>query len=60
MLDRTFAWGKQTNNLRTNSVHGEEEVRMILSECFEALDKSIEEVDRSGTIHVEDMGFGFL
>lgn len=55
MLDKTFAWGKQTNNLRTNSVHGEEEVRMILSDTFEALDKSIEEVDRGGTIQVEDI-----
>ena len=55
MLDSTFAWGKKTNNLRTNSVHGEEEVRMVLSDTFEALDKSIEEVNRSGTIHIEDV-----
>ncbi len=56
MISNAWAWGKQSNNLRTNEVHGEEEVRLVLADTFEDTHKKLEEVDRSGSIHIEDRG----
>lgn len=56
MIDRAWAWAKQSNNIRSNEVHGEEEVRLVLSDTFEDTRKKLEAVDRSGSILVEDRG----
>lgn len=56
MIERAWNWAKQSNNIRSNEVHGEEEVRLVLSDTFEDTHKKLEEVDRSGSILVEDRG----
>jgi len=54
MIDRAFAWAKSKGLIRTNEVHGEEEIKIVLSETFDVNQAEIEEAERSGTIEVKD------
>lgn len=53
MIDKTVLWAQKTGNIRTNEVHGEEEMRLILNETFLHKEVSQEETNREGSIEVE-------
>ena len=55
MCDRAWEWAARTGNLRTNQVHGEEEIKIVLNETFLAKNIHREENERSGSIQVEDI-----
>ena len=54
MIERAWNWAKAKGKVRTNDVHGEEEIKIILSETFDINSAEIEEAERSGTIEVKD------
>lgn len=56
MIDKAWEWAKNQGptKFRTNAIHGEEEVRIVLSDTFEHEDVDIEENQRTGTMEVED------
>lgn len=53
MIQKAVAWAKSSKKHRVSSVHGEEEIYLILSETFEAKEKHEEEVNRQGSMEVE-------
>ena len=54
MIQKALDWGRKTNNLRVNPIHGEEEIRMILSETFYHKELHQEETNREGGMVVQD------
>ena len=56
MLDRAWEWAKTNKKWRTNAVHGEEEIRIVLSDSFELENVEIEETTRTGSFEVEELG----
>ncbi|CAE6946962.1 unnamed protein product [Symbiodinium sp. CCMP2456] len=59
MVDNAFRWAGEKKLLRVNSVHGEEEAFLVLSETFELLDETGQTTELNGSIEVEDES-GFL
>ncbi|CAE6969678.1 unnamed protein product [Symbiodinium natans] len=59
MIAAAWTWAANTKNLRRNPVHGEEEAKLVLSDQFEALDKTTHETGMEGDIDIEDDS-GFL
>ena len=57
MCDKAWEWAKTNKKLRTNAVHGEEEINIVLSETFELEDVNLEETTRSGNFQVQDRLF---
>ena len=53
MVSKAVAWAKDAKKLRTNPVHGEEELYLILSETIESKEREEEEVIQQGGIEVE-------
>ena len=53
MWDRALEWAKQNGHHRTHPVHGEDEVRMVLSETFSLKEQEEESVTRQGSFAVE-------
>ena len=53
MIDRAFEWAKANNRMRTNSIHGEEEIKITLTETFELENTNSEETTRSGNFEVQ-------
>lgn len=53
MVDKTVLWAQKTGNIRSNEVHGEDEMRLILNETFLHKEVSQEETNREGSIEVE-------
>ena len=53
MIQKALDWARKTGNIRTNEIHGEEEIRMIISETFVHKEMKTEETNREGTIEVE-------
>ena len=53
MVDNAFRWAGEKKLLRINSVHGEEEAFLVLSETFELLDETGQTTEMNGTIEVE-------
>lgn len=53
MIDRSFAWAQKNKRMRSNPVHGEDEINIVLSETFELENMDIEENTRSGTFAVQ-------
>lgn len=53
MIDRSWEWARSHSRLRTNPIHQEEEINIVLTETFELEDSYIEEVNRGGTFHVQ-------
>ena len=53
MIERAFEWAKANKRLRTNPVHGEEEVRIVLNDTFELQDVTTEETTQSGAFTME-------
>ena len=56
MIDKAWDWAKNQGptKFRTNTVHGEEEVRIVLSDTFAHENENVEENTRSGTMEVEE------
>ena len=53
MIQKALDWARKTGNIRTNEIHGEEEIRMIISETFVHKEVKTEETNREGTIEVQ-------
>ena len=53
-MDRAFEWGRKNGAVRVNEVHGEEEVRLVLTETFQLENTDLEEVNRTGSFEVEE------
>ena len=53
-MDKAWAWAQARGKVRTNEIHGEEEIQIVLSETFEVNNADIEEVDQTGNITVQD------
>ena len=53
MIQRAWLWGQKSGNVRTNDVHGEEELRCVLHDTFKHTETRQEEQTREGTIEVE-------
>lgn len=61
MIQKALNWAKSANRLRTNPVHGEEELHLVLNDTFVAKELEEEEVNREGTIQVEvGLRLGFI
>ena len=45
MIERAWNWAKAKGKVRTNDVHGEEEIKIILSETFDINSAEIEEAE---------------
>ena len=54
MISAAWSWASSTNNLRINSVHKEEEARLILSDTFDLVDEEGIEVSMNGSIEMDD------
>ena len=57
MVDRAFTWAQSNNRIRTNEIHGEQEIQVVLNEKFEVSNVDVEEVERCGNITVQDIWF---
>lgn len=55
MVNKAWLWAKQNNQIRTNPIHGEEEIYITTSETFDLKSTDIEESSQSGTIHIQDL-----
>ncbi|CAE7599833.1 unnamed protein product, partial [Symbiodinium sp. KB8] len=53
MIAAAWQWASAHGNLRVNEVHKEEEARLVLSDSFELLDESGQEITMSGTLEME-------
>ena len=55
-MTRAWDWAKNhgPTKHRVNAIHGEEEIRIILSDTFEHEELGIEENTRTGTMEVEE------
>lgn len=58
MIDNAWAWARAHKRVRTNDVHKEEEIRVVLTDTFEIEDAKMEETTQSGSFEVEDRCFG--
>ena len=54
MCDAAWQWASPLGFLRINSVHKEEEARLILSDEFELLDETGQEIQMGGNIEVDE------
>ena len=56
MVSKAWEWAKNhgPTKHRVNAIHGEEEIRIILSDTFEHEELGIEENTRTGTMEVEE------
>ena len=53
MIAAAWQWASAHGNLRVNEVHKEEEARLVLSDNFELLDESGQEIAMTGNIEME-------
>ena len=56
MVQKAFEWAEKNGRKRKNPVHGEEEIRIVLSETFALNNTEIEEREQSGTVEVQVPG----
>ena len=54
MIESAWAWAKAKGRVRKNEVHGEEEIKIVLTETFDVNNADIEEVERSGSIAIQE------
>lgn len=63
MIDKAFEWAKaqkcNPKKIRTNAVHGEEEIQIVLNDTFEMQDVHEEETNQTGSIDAQE-GSKFL
>ena len=55
MIAKAWDWAKSKNLVRTNEIHGEEEIYIMTSETFDMQSKDTEESERSGCIQVQEL-----
>ena len=55
-MQKAFEWAEKNGRKRKNPVHGEEEIRIALSETFALNNTEIEEREQSGTLEVQVPG----
>ena len=60
MVEKAFAWAQSNNRIRTNEIHGEQEIQVVLNEKFQVSNTDVEEVERSGNITVQDIWFPII
>ena len=53
MWQKSLAWAESHARKRTNPVHGEDEIQIVLTETFEVKNTEIEETTRSGSMTLE-------
>ena len=53
MIDKSWQWAVKTGRHRTNQVHGEEEVQLVLSETFSLNERQEQNVTQEGNLTVE-------
>ena len=53
MVDCAWQWAAKHNKLRINEVHGEEEACLILTETFNLLDETGQEINMQGSLEME-------
>ena len=54
MIAKAWQWAKQQNQIRTNPIHGEEEIYITTTESFALNVTRVEESSQSGAIQVQD------
>ena len=54
MVDNAFTWAKSKGLIRVNSVHGEEEARLVLSDTFEIVDEQGTSTELNGSFEAEE------
>ena len=59
MIDRAFEWAKKNSTptnkrFRTNEVHGEDEIKIVVNDTFEFDNIDLDETTRSGSVTVEE------
>ena len=55
MILNAWRWAdQQAGRKRTNEVHGEEEIRIVLHDTFQFLSEEGERCEQSGSFEVED------
>ena len=55
MIDKSFAWAAARGKTRRNSVHGEEEAKLVLEDWFDSKDQHGQRTAATGRAEVEDM-----
>ena len=53
-MEKAWGWAQTHGRIRTNEVHGEQEIQVVVDETFEVSNKDIEENERSGSITIEE------
>ena len=54
MVDRAWQWAKQRNLWRQNTIHGEEEIYIVLDDSFAYSDEQGFESQQQGAFEMED------
>ena len=54
MIEKAWTWAQTHGRIRTNEIHGEQEIQVVVDEKFEVSNQDIEEFERSGSIAVEE------
>lgn len=54
MVEKAWAWAQTHGRIRTNEVHGEQEIQVVVDERFEVSNQDIEEIEQSGSIAVQE------
>ena len=60
MISSAWAWATSRGKIRTNEIHGEDEIQIVMSETFGVNSAEIEEHERSGNISVKDRLFNYF
>ena len=53
MIQKAWAWAEARGRKRTNDVHGEDEIQIVLDEQFALKNSELEQTERSGSLVVE-------
>ena len=54
MIDSAWAWASANGHIRTNSIHGEQEARLVIKDTFELQDETGAEIEMEGGMEIED------
>ena len=56
-MDRAFAWASSKTLVRKNSVHGEEEARLVLTDDFSVRNEEAQQTEQAMQFEVTEAGF---
>ena len=54
MVEKAWQWAQTHGRVRTNQIHGEQEIQIVVDEKFEVSKLDTEEYERAGNIDVEE------